>query len=175
MLMDVSPKLFVGYILWSKSQVIIHILFLFSWLTMCTPWHAFVYGATSLLERNVITVYVVTKWGKNANNKAYNSIYKIKEEPEDTKGSTRVPHKSKDRQHNGKEKMDDLQNTTQKTKDRATRTPLKTGSERRCSWKNKQCLSTRGTSCVTPVYIIYSCVYALSHNLHSLYCIAVNV
>ena len=28
---------------------------------------------------------------------------------------------------------DDLQNTTQKTKDRATRTPLKTCSERRCS------------------------------------------
>jgi len=78
---------------------------------MCTPWHAFVYGATSLLERNVITVYVVTKWGKNANNKAYNSIYKIKEEPEDTKGSTRVPHKSKDRQHNGKEKMDKRRST----------------------------------------------------------------
>jgi len=27
----------------------------------------------------------------------------------------------------------DLQNTTQKNKDRATRTPLKTGSERSCS------------------------------------------
>ena len=70
---------------------------------MCTPWHAFVYGAKSL--RN----HVVTKWGNNANNKAYNS--KIKEEPEDTKGSTRVPHKSKDRQHNGKEKMDKRRST----------------------------------------------------------------
>ena len=39
--------------------------------------------------------------------------------------------KSKDRQYNGQKKKDkrknnDVQNTTQKTKDRATRTPLKT-------------------------------------------------
>jgi len=34
----------------------------------------------------------------------------------------------KDRQYNDQKKKDnDLQNTTQKTKDRATRTPLKTG------------------------------------------------
>jgi hypothetical protein len=39
------------------------------------------------------------------------SIYKIKEEPEDTKGSTRVPYKSKDRQYNGKEKMDKRRST----------------------------------------------------------------
>jgi hypothetical protein len=43
--------------------------------------------------------------------------------------------KSKNRQHNGQKKQDkmtnnDLQNTTQKTKDRATRTSLKTGDER---------------------------------------------
>ena len=39
--------------------------------------------------------------------------------------------KSKDRQHNGQNKKDkqDLQNTTQKTKDRAIRAPLKTGDE----------------------------------------------
>ena len=40
--------------------------------------------------------------------------------------------KKKDRQHNGQKKMDnrtnnDLQNTTQKTKERATRAPLKLG------------------------------------------------
>jgi len=29
----------------------------------------------------------------------------------------------------------DLQNITQKTKDRATRTTLKTGGELRCSWR----------------------------------------
>ena len=39
---------------------------------------------------------------------------------------------TKDRQHNGQKKKNkrtnnDLQNTTQKTKDRVTRTPLKTG------------------------------------------------
>jgi hypothetical protein len=32
----------------------------------------------------------------------------------------------------------DVQNTTQKTKDRATRTPLNTGGELRSSWKDRQ-------------------------------------
>ena len=42
--------------------------------------------------------------------------------------------KSKDRQYNGKKKTkNDLQNATQKTKDRATRTPLKSGDELRSS------------------------------------------
>jgi len=41
---------------------------------------------------------------------------------------------------NGKRKNKDLQNISQKTKDRATRTPLKTWSERRCSRKGKQFL-----------------------------------
>ena len=49
---------------------------------------------------------------------------------EDTKGETRS-RKSKDRQNNGQAKEDKrtnnvLQNVTQKTKDRATRTLLKT-------------------------------------------------
>ena len=43
----------------------------------------------------------------------------------------------KNRQHNGQKKKDkrtnDLQNITHYTKDRATRTPLKTGGEFRCS------------------------------------------
>ena len=46
--------------------------------------------------------------------------------------------KKKDRQHNGQKKKDkrinnDLQNITYKTKDRATRTPLKSGDELMCS------------------------------------------
>jgi hypothetical protein len=54
-----------------------------------------------------------------------------KEEFEDTKGVIRI-RKSKDRQHNDPKKKDkltnnDLQNTTHKTKDRHTRTALKTG------------------------------------------------
>ena len=56
---------------------------------------------------------------------------KYQEEIEDTKVVIRVP-KSKDRQRNdkmkkGKRTNNDLQNTTQKTKDRVTRTPLQTG------------------------------------------------
>ena len=52
-----------------------------------------------------------------------------KEEFKDTKGVIRS-RKSKDRQHNGQKKRDkeinnDLQNTIQKTKDRAVRTSLK--------------------------------------------------
>ena len=52
------------------------------------------------------------------------------EEFENTKGVIRI-RKSKDRQHNGQKKKYkqhiNLQNTTQKKKDRATRTPLKPG------------------------------------------------
>jgi hypothetical protein len=51
---------------------------------------------------------------------------------EDTKGVIRIGKSKKDRQHNGQKKKDkmtneDLQNTTQKTKNRATRTPKKPG------------------------------------------------
>ena len=54
----------------------------------------------------------------------------MQEEFENTKGVSRI-RKSKDRQHNGQKKNakrtnNDLHNTTQKTKDRATQTPLKT-------------------------------------------------
>ena len=52
------------------------------------------------------------------------------EEFENTKRVIRI-RKSKDRQHNGQKKkykqQINLQNTTQKKKDRATRTPLKPG------------------------------------------------
>ena len=55
---------------------------------------------------------------------------------EDTKSVVRIC-KSKDRQHNGQKKKDkrtnnDLQNITYKTKDRVTRTPLKTEGELMC-------------------------------------------
>jgi len=59
-----------------------------------------------------------------------------------------------DRQYNGKNKTDqrrsnDLQNMTQKTKDRATRTPLTTGVELRCSWRVSISCFTCGTRCAT--------------------------
>jgi len=58
------------------------------------------------------------------------SILFDKEDLEDTKRVIRIHKSKKNRQHNGLKKKDkrrnnDLQNTTQKTKDRATRTPLK--------------------------------------------------
>jgi hypothetical protein len=54
--------------------------------------------------------------------------FTVHEEFEDTKRVIRI-RKSKDRKHNGQWKRDkkinkDLQNTTHKTKDRITRTPL---------------------------------------------------
>ena len=58
----------------------------------------------------------------------------LNKEFEDTKGEIRIRKSKKDRQHNGQKKTDkrtnnDLQNTTHKTKDRVTRTALKTGDE----------------------------------------------
>ena len=58
--------------------------------------------------------------------------------------------RQKDRQHNGKKKKEkktnnDLQNITHKTKDRVTRTPLKTGGELRCSGKVGSSRYTNGT------------------------------
>jgi len=44
-----------------------------------------------------------------------------------------------------KETKNDLQNTTQKTNDRITRTPLKTGGERRCSGNVSNLCSTSDT------------------------------
>ena len=61
----------------------------------------------------------------------------LKEEFEDIKGVIRI-HKSQDRQHIVQKKKDrrtnnDLQKYTHETKDRVTRTPLKTGGELMCS------------------------------------------
>ena len=58
------------------------------------------------------------------------------EEFEDTKVVIRIRKSKKDRQHNGQKKKDkgtnnDLHNSTHKTKDQITRTPLKTRGELR--------------------------------------------
>ena len=73
---------------------------------------------------------------------------------EATKGVTNN-HKSKkkDSQYNGQKKKDkwtnnDLHNTTQETKDRATRTPQNTGGELRCSRKVGCTCSTSDTRSV---------------------------
>jgi hypothetical protein len=91
-----------------------------------------------------------------------------KGEFEDTKEVIRVC-KSKDRQHNGQKKQDkttnnDLQNTTQKTKDRATWiTSLKTRSELRCSGKVGSSYFTSGTLRVTLVTNLVITVFWIFH------------
>ena len=74
----------------------------------------------------------------------------VLEEFEDTKGVIRIRKSKKDRQSNDqkeKEQKDkkDLQNTTQKTKDWATRTSLKTVGELRCSGRLSSSCSISGT------------------------------
>jgi hypothetical protein len=72
------------------------------------------------------------------------------------KGVIRIRISKKNRQHNGQKKKykktnNDLQNTTHKTKDRITRTPLKTGDESGCPARVSSSCSTSGTRCVNLV------------------------
>ena len=69
------------------------------------------------------------------------------EEFEDIKGVIRIHKSRKNRQHNGQKKKDKQWSTkhTHKTKDRATRTPLKTRGELRCSGRVDSSCSTSGT------------------------------
>ena len=75
---------------------------------------------------------------------------------DETKGVTRC-RKSKTKNNTmvkrKKDKMtkNDLQNSTEKTKDRVTRTPQKIGGELGCSGKVSSSCSTSGARCVTLV------------------------
>ena len=74
----------------------------------------------------------------------------MQEEFEDTKGAIRFCISKKNKQHNGQKKkvQKDKQRSTKhtyKTKDRVTRTPLKTGGELRCSGRVSSSCSTSGT------------------------------
>ena len=76
----------------------------------------------------------------------YKYYGKYKEKLEDSKGVNRS-RKWKDRQKMAKRKRTEGQNTTQNTKDRAKRTPLKTGGElvssgRVSSWSSWRYLLT---------------------------------
>ena len=80
---------------------------------------------------------------------------KYKKEIEDTKEVIRI-RISKDTQHKGQKKKDkrtnnDLQSITHKTKDRTSRTPLKTGDELGCSGRVGSSCSTSGIHRVTLV------------------------
>ena len=63
----------------------------------------------------------------------YHLLTSTKEEFEDTKGVIRIRKSKKNRQHNGQKKKCKERSTKHrhKTKDRVTRTPLKTGGELR--------------------------------------------
>ena len=67
-----------------------------------------------------------------------------KEEFEDTKGAIRI-RISKNRQHNVQQDKQRSTKHTYKTKDRVTRTSLKTGGELRCSGRVSSSCSTSGT------------------------------
>ena len=74
----------------------------------------------------------------------------ILEEFEDTKGVIKICISKKNKQHNGKKKRvkKDKQRSTKhthKTKDRVTRTLLRTGGELRCSRRVRSSCSTSGT------------------------------
>ena len=76
--------------------------------------------------------------------------HRDKEQFEDTKGAIRIRISKKNKQHNGQKKkvQKDKQRSTKhtyKTKDRVTRTPLKTGGELRCSGRVSSSCSTSGT------------------------------
>jgi hypothetical protein len=71
----------------------------------------------------------------------------MQEEFEDTKGAIRIRIWKKNRQHNNQKKKDKQRSTkhTYKTKDRVTRTPLKTGAELMYSGRVSSSCSTSGT------------------------------
>ena len=87
--------------------------------------------------------------------KTYKTLEKIyRDQFKDSKGIIKI-RKSKDRLCiNGQKKKDkrtnnDLQNITQKTKDWATQTPLKTEGKLSCSWRVSSSSFTSGTCCGT--------------------------
>jgi len=89
---------------------------------------------------------------------------------EDTKGVIISRKSKKDRQYNGQRKKDkrtnnDLQNVTHETKDRATRTPLKTGGELRCSKKVCNSCFTCGTRRVSSSTVVYALQIIFPHSL----------
>ena len=85
---------------------------------------------------------------------------------EDTKGVTRSRKSKKDRQQNAQEKKNKrtnnhLQNSSNKTKDWATRTALKIGGEGMCTRRVSSFYSTCGTRRVTVVFTYANLIYII--------------
>ena len=74
-------------------------------------------------------------------------LLKGEEDFEDTSGVIRIRISQKNRQHNGQKKKYKQRSTkhTHKTKDRVTRTPLKTGGELKCFGRVSSSCYTSGT------------------------------
>ena len=88
----------------------------------------------------------------------YGHDHKLQAEFGDIKGVIKIRKSKKDRQHNDQNKMDkrtinDLQNTTQNNKDRATRTQLKIGVELRCSGRVGSFCSNSDTRRINEKYL----------------------
>ena len=75
---------------------------------------------------------------------------------EDIKGVIRICISKRNRQHNGQKKKYKQRSTkhTHKTKDRVTRTQLKTGGELRCSGRVSSSCSTSGTRLQTIKHVV---------------------
>ena len=105
----------------------------------------------------------------------------IWEELENTKGIIRI-RKSKGRQHNVQNKKDkrknnDLQNIIHKTKDRVTRTHLRTRDELRCSGRVSSSCSTSGTfykSWFIAITLLTAMIIFILY-LHYMFCVYMNI
>ena len=77
------------------------------------------------------------------------SNQKPSEEFEDTKGAITIRISKNNKQNNAQKKKDKQRSTkhTYKTKDRVTRTPLKTGGELRCSGRVGSSCCTNHSNC----------------------------
>jgi len=110
-----------------------------------------VVSAVESVIANTIQKYIILVW-TNETKCHYTSldcspgILQLQEKFQDTKGVIRSSKSKKDRRTNN-----DLQSITQKSKDRATRTSLKTGRELRFSGRVSSFCSTCGTRNVTSV------------------------
>jgi hypothetical protein len=109
-----------------------------------------------------ICFFIKKNWGPSCSSKCKKSLNRYQRDMS-------IIRKSKDRQQNGQKKKDKQRSTkhTYKTKDRVTRTPLKTWGELRCSGRVSSSCSTSGTRLQTIKYVVEKGYVATFHqHLH---------
>jgi hypothetical protein len=122
------------------------IIFFFFFLTLSNPdsqLQITMYCKERTLNRCVM-------WLRTHLISAVSETWSYWQDVEDTKGVITIGKSKKNRKHNDQKKRDkktnnDQQNITQKTKDRVTRNPVKTGVELGCSGRVSKSYSTSGT------------------------------